>query len=75
MTTVAYCAVSKDGAAFAHEMWMREEIVPILKELTDAVHKEGAAASIQLAHCGFFAARLPPASPPSAVPRVLQLPL
>jgi len=57
MTTVAYCAVSKDGAAFAHEMWMREEIVPILKKLTDAVHKEGAAASIQLAHCGFFASK------------------
>ena len=55
MTTVAYCAVSKDGAAFGHEMWMREEIVPILKKLTDAVHKEGAAASIQLGHCGFFA--------------------
>ncbi|MBN1366580.1 MAG: NADH:flavin oxidoreductase [Dehalococcoidales bacterium] len=55
MTTVAYCAVSKDGVAFGHEMWMREEIVPILKRLTDAVHKEGAAASIQLGHCGFFA--------------------
>jgi 2,4-dienoyl-CoA reductase-like NADH-dependent reductase (Old Yellow Enzyme family) len=57
MTTVAYCAVSKDGAAFGHEMWMREEIVPILKKLTDAVHKEGAAASIQIGHCGFFASK------------------
>jgi len=55
MTTVAYCAVSKDGAAFGHEMWMREEIIPILKKLTNTVHKEGAAASIQLGHCGFFA--------------------
>jgi 2,4-dienoyl-CoA reductase-like NADH-dependent reductase (Old Yellow Enzyme family) len=26
-----------------------------LKRLTDAVHKEGAAASIQIGHCGFFA--------------------
>ncbi len=34
---------------------MREEIVPGLRELTDAVHREGAAASIQLGHCGFFA--------------------
>ncbi|MEA1958459.1 MAG: NADH:flavin oxidoreductase [Chloroflexota bacterium] len=34
---------------------MREEIIPILKKLTDAVHKEGAAASIQIGHCGFFA--------------------
>lgn len=55
MTTVAYCAVSGDGVAFGHEMWMREEIIPILKRLTDAVHGEGAAASIQLGHCGFFA--------------------
>jgi 2,4-dienoyl-CoA reductase-like NADH-dependent reductase (Old Yellow Enzyme family) len=55
MTTVSYCAVSRDGVAFGHEMWMREEIVPTLKRLTDAVHREGAAASIQLGHCGFFA--------------------
>jgi len=54
MITVAYCAASKDGVAFGHEMWMREEIIPILKRLTDAVHKEGAAASIQIGHCGFF---------------------
>lgn len=57
MTTVAYCAASKDGVAFGHEMWMREEIIPILKKLTDAVHKEGAAASVQIGHCGFFANR------------------
>ncbi|MDD4924532.1 MAG: NADH:flavin oxidoreductase [Dehalococcoidales bacterium] len=55
MTTVSYCAVSNDGLAFDHEMWMRPEILPQLKRLTDAVHKEGAAASIQLGHCGFFA--------------------
>ena len=57
MTTVAYCAASQDGVAFGHEMWMREEIIPALKRLTDAVHKEGAAASIQIGHCGFFANR------------------
>ncbi len=55
MTTVAYCSVSADGRAFDHELWMREEIVPGLRDLTDAVHREGAAASIQLGHCGFFA--------------------
>ena len=55
MTTVAYCAVSRDGVAFGHEMWMREEIIPSLKRLTDAVHKEGATVSIQIGHCGFFA--------------------
>jgi len=31
---------------------MREEIVPELKKLTDALHQEGAKASIQLGHCG-----------------------
>ena len=55
MTTVAYCAVASDGRSFGHEMWMREEIVPDLRRLTAAVHNEGAAASIQLVHCGFFA--------------------
>ena len=54
MTTVAYCSVSFDGRAFGHEMWMRKEIIPDLRRLTDAVHEEGAAASIQLGHCGFF---------------------
>lgn len=28
------------------------EIIPGLREITDAVHKEGAAVSIQLGHCG-----------------------
>jgi 2,4-dienoyl-CoA reductase-like NADH-dependent reductase (Old Yellow Enzyme family) len=55
MTTVSYCGVSPDGIAFGHEMWMREDILPTLRKLTDAVHIEGAAASIQLGHCGFFA--------------------
>jgi 2,4-dienoyl-CoA reductase-like NADH-dependent reductase (Old Yellow Enzyme family) len=36
-------------------MWMRPEIVPALRRLTDAVHGEGAAASLQLGHCGYFA--------------------
>jgi len=57
MTTVSYCAVARDGVAFSHEMWMREEIIPGLKRLTDAVHREGAKASLQLGHCGFFANR------------------
>jgi 2,4-dienoyl-CoA reductase-like NADH-dependent reductase (Old Yellow Enzyme family) len=38
-------------------MWMREEIITDLKKLTDAVHNEGAAASVQLGHCGYFASR------------------
>jgi len=54
MTTVAYCSVSHDGRAFDHELWMREEIAPDLERMTDAIHAEGAAASIQLGHSGFF---------------------
>jgi 2,4-dienoyl-CoA reductase-like NADH-dependent reductase (Old Yellow Enzyme family) len=57
MTTVSYCAVAREGAAFGHEMWMRPQIIPNLKQLTEAVHAEGAAVSIQLGHCGFFANR------------------
>ncbi len=52
MTTVAYAAVTRSGLSFDRQLWMREEIVPGLKALTDAVHREGAAASIQLGHCG-----------------------
>ncbi len=52
MTTVAYAAVCQSGISFDSQLWMREEIVPDLKRLTDAVHAEGAKASIQLGHCG-----------------------
>jgi 2,4-dienoyl-CoA reductase-like NADH-dependent reductase (Old Yellow Enzyme family) len=54
MTTVAYCAVAPEARTFEDQMCLREEIVPRLRELTDAVHGEGAAASVQLSHCGFF---------------------
>lgn len=52
MTTVAYAAVTRSGLSFDRQLWMRPEIVPGLRELADAVHAEGAAASIQLGHCG-----------------------
>jgi len=57
MTTVAYCSVSHDGRAFEHELWMRDEIAEDLTTMTDAIHAEGAAASIQLGHSGFFTSR------------------
>ena len=57
MTTVAYCSVSHDGRAYDHEMWMRKELIPDLKKLTSKVHEEGAYASIQLGHCGYFASK------------------
>ncbi|MFC4375200.1 NADH:flavin oxidoreductase [Nocardia halotolerans] len=52
MTTVAYCAVSPGGRTDRHQIWMREEAVPGLRELTAAVHAEGAAVSAQLGHAG-----------------------
>ncbi|MCU0848263.1 MAG: NADH:flavin oxidoreductase [Spirochaetes bacterium] len=55
MTTVAYVAVSNDGRSFAHQAWMRPEIVPNFKRLTDAVHRGGAKASVQIGHCGNMA--------------------
>lgn len=52
MTTVAYCAVDLSGVSFDGQLYVRQEALPGLKRLTDAVHAEGAKASIQLGHCG-----------------------
>lgn len=52
MTNIAYAAVTQSGLSFERQLWMRPEIIPGLRRLTDAIHKEGAAASIQLGHCG-----------------------
>ena len=52
MTTVAYAAVCRSGLSFERQLWVRPEVVPDLKKLTDAIHAEGAKASIQLGHCG-----------------------
>ena len=52
MTTLAYASVTRNGLSFPHQLWLRPEIVPGLRRITDAIHKEGAAASIQIGHCG-----------------------
>lgn len=52
MTTIAYAAVTRSGLSFPRQLWMRQEIVPQLRDLTDAIHAEGAKVSIQLGHCG-----------------------
>ncbi len=54
MTTLAYCAVAPQGRTFADQLVMSEALVEQLRPLTAAVHAEGAAAAIQLAHCGGF---------------------
>ncbi len=55
MTTVAYASVSKSGLSFPHQLWLRKEIVSGLRKLTEALHREGAAASVQIGHCGNMA--------------------
>lgn len=52
MTTVAYCAVDLSGVSFDGQLYVRPEIIPAMKRMTDAIHAEGAKASIQLGHCG-----------------------
>ena len=52
MTTLAYASVNRSGLSFDGQLWMREEIVPALRRITDAVHAQGAKCSIQLGHCG-----------------------
>lgn len=52
MTTVAYCAVAPEGRTERNQIWMRDEAIPGLRRLTDAVHAEGAATSAQIGHAG-----------------------
>jgi 2,4-dienoyl-CoA reductase-like NADH-dependent reductase (Old Yellow Enzyme family) len=54
MSTLGYLAVSADGRGFADELWARPELGPQLGAFADALHARGAAASVQLVHCGFF---------------------
>jgi 2,4-dienoyl-CoA reductase-like NADH-dependent reductase (Old Yellow Enzyme family) len=52
MTTIAYAAVCESGLSFDRQLVMTPAIVPALRRLTDGIHREGAAAGIQLGHCG-----------------------
>jgi 2,4-dienoyl-CoA reductase-like NADH-dependent reductase (Old Yellow Enzyme family) len=55
MTTVAYLAVSPDGRVNRHGLVLSAATVTGLRELTDAVHAEGAAACAQIGHAGMVA--------------------
>jgi 2,4-dienoyl-CoA reductase-like NADH-dependent reductase (Old Yellow Enzyme family) len=55
MTTLAYCSVSSAGRTFGDQIWMRDEAGSGLRSFTEAMHAEGARASIQLGHAGWFA--------------------
>lgn len=52
MTTIAYSAVQQNGLSFPRQLWLKKENIEGLRKVTDAIHKEGAAASIQIGHCG-----------------------
>ena len=54
LTTVAYCAVSEEGRTFENQLILNHESLPRLMDLTRAVHEQGGAAGLQLAHCGSF---------------------
>lgn len=54
MTTVAYCAISADGRTFEDQVTLDAPSLPHLRVLTDAVHREGAAACAQITHGGAF---------------------
>ncbi len=54
MTTVAYCAVSPDGRTFVDQVQLDDATILHLRVLTEAVHKEGAAACAQITHGGAF---------------------
>ena len=52
MTTLAYAGVCRSALSFKTQLWLRPEIVPSLRDITDGVHAAGAKASIQIGHCG-----------------------
>ena len=38
MTTIAYASVTRNGLSFPRQLWMRRDIVPALRDITDAIH-------------------------------------
>ncbi len=52
MSTVAYCAVSREGSTDGRTLVLAPEAVGGLRRLTDAIHAEGAAACAQVGHAG-----------------------
>lgn len=56
MTTVAYCAISREGCGTPNEIVLTPDTVPGLRKLADVVHAEGAKVSAQIGHAGAVAA-------------------
>ncbi|MFY9586278.1 MAG: NADH:flavin oxidoreductase [Actinomycetota bacterium] len=71
MSTVAYCAVSPDGGTDGRQIELRDDAIPGLRRLTDAIHDEGAAACAQIGHAGPVAAPAGTRHPALAPSRIL----
>lgn len=54
MSTVAYCATSRDGRTFVDQAVLDADSLADFRVLTDGVHRHGAAASAQITHAGSF---------------------
>ena len=71
MTTVAYCAVTRQGSTDGHQIVLDgPDVAGGLRELTDAVHAEGAAISAQIGHAGPVANPMGTKAPALAPSRV-----
>jgi 2,4-dienoyl-CoA reductase-like NADH-dependent reductase (Old Yellow Enzyme family) len=56
LTTLAFCATSRDGSGAPRELIITPDAIGGLQQITSAVHDAGAAAAIQLGHAGPVAA-------------------
>jgi len=56
MTTLAFCAISRDARSAPGEIVVGPDAAPGLARLAEAVHAQGAAVSAQLGHAGAVAA-------------------
>lgn len=57
MCVVAYGAISPGGRSFAAQLICCNDSIPMMQEVTGAIHSEGSLACIQLTHAGYFADR------------------
>ena len=73
MSTVAYCAVSREGTTDGRQIVLKPEAVDGLRRLTDAIHAEGAKACAQIGHAGPVANPMGTRSPSIAPSRVFAL--
>jgi len=71
MTTVAYCAITRAGSTDGHQIVLdNPDVETGLRELTGAVHAEGAAIAAQIGHAGPVANPMGTKSPALAPSRV-----